>query len=309
LQISSYSKVWALGHRETEHLFDGPVVVQEKVDGSQFSFGNIGGNLCCRSKGQNIGPDGHEPGMFSGAVKTADMIFRTGTLEPGTVVRGECLNKPKHNSITYGRIPVGGIAIFDVELEGLRYQTPETTKYYADKWSMEVVPTLFEGEISRNGIQGRIDEWLKLESFLGNHTIEGVVIKNYAKYDSFLKPLMGKFVSEAFKEMNQANWKQQSHGSGLDRIISSFNQEVIWGKSIQHLRDEGLLQGEPRDIGLLIKEIKTDFNTEHGDTVKAALVKEFYEDIERAILKGFPEWYKRKLVENLETSSSENEHE
>ena len=35
----SYPKVYAIGHAYLGALFDGEVVVTEKVDGSQFSFG------------------------------------------------------------------------------------------------------------------------------------------------------------------------------------------------------------------------------------------------------------------------------
>ena len=34
ITLPSYPKVWNLGHPHIENLFDGPVVVQEKVDGS-----------------------------------------------------------------------------------------------------------------------------------------------------------------------------------------------------------------------------------------------------------------------------------
>jgi ATP-dependent RNA circularization protein (DNA/RNA ligase family) len=37
--ILSYPSIYALGHRAIRELFDGPVVVEEKIDGSQFSFG------------------------------------------------------------------------------------------------------------------------------------------------------------------------------------------------------------------------------------------------------------------------------
>ena len=35
----SYPSIFALGHRALAELFLDPVVVEEKVDGSQFSFG------------------------------------------------------------------------------------------------------------------------------------------------------------------------------------------------------------------------------------------------------------------------------
>jgi len=53
---------------------------------------------------------------------------------------------------------------------------------------------------------------------LGGCKVEGVVVKNYAK--QFLlggqpMPLMmGKFVSENFKEVNQKTWKGEHTGKG-----------------------------------------------------------------------------------------------
>jgi hypothetical protein len=67
MKISSYSKVYNLGHRTIEQLFDGIVVAQEKVDGSQFSFGLIDGELYCRSKGKRQMPEQPDK-MFAGGV-------------------------------------------------------------------------------------------------------------------------------------------------------------------------------------------------------------------------------------------------
>src|SRR5208282_2714926 len=146
-KVSSYGKVWALGHKQAIDILDGPVVIQEKVDGSQFSFANIGGELLCRSKGQQIGDGGNYEGMFAKAVKTADLIMRTCTLPEGMCVRGECLEKPKHNTLGYSRVPDGNIAIWDItENDGSEvYLAPERVREIAGMWSMEVVPTFFEG--------------------------------------------------------------------------------------------------------------------------------------------------------------------
>lgn len=57
--IHSYSSIYALGHKALEDLLKTPVLVEEKLDGSQFSFGvyiNQEGErlLKCRSKGADI---------------------------------------------------------------------------------------------------------------------------------------------------------------------------------------------------------------------------------------------------------------
>ena len=41
--LTSYPKVYQLGHKAVLDIFSGPVVIQEKIDGSQFSFGLVGG--------------------------------------------------------------------------------------------------------------------------------------------------------------------------------------------------------------------------------------------------------------------------
>lgn len=49
---------------------------------------------------------------------------------------------------------------------------------------------------------------------------------------------------------------------------------------------------------MLIGEVKRDFHEEHGEMIKKKIFREFYADIERGIMHGFPEWYKAQLLEN-----------
>jgi hypothetical protein len=44
MSLRSYSSPFNLGHKALEDLFDGTVTVQEKIDGSQFSFGVFNGD-------------------------------------------------------------------------------------------------------------------------------------------------------------------------------------------------------------------------------------------------------------------------
>ena len=73
--LPSYPKILALGHRFLQGIFEGPVVVQEKVDGSQFSFGlDAEGVLRCRSRGQEIDIEA-PPQLFVPAVETGPLAF------------------------------------------------------------------------------------------------------------------------------------------------------------------------------------------------------------------------------------------
>jgi hypothetical protein len=56
----AYPKIWNLGHAQLTELLWDDVVIQEKLDGSQFSFGVIDGELRVRSRGREFdvhGPD------------------------------------------------------------------------------------------------------------------------------------------------------------------------------------------------------------------------------------------------------------
>ena len=55
--IPHYTKVLTLGSSYTENALVGDVIIQEKVDGSQFRFGiNEDGELLFASKGANLVP-------------------------------------------------------------------------------------------------------------------------------------------------------------------------------------------------------------------------------------------------------------
>ena len=56
MRIPYYGKIYNLGHRSIAGLLDEVVEVQEKVDGSCFSFANLGGELLMASRTVPINP-------------------------------------------------------------------------------------------------------------------------------------------------------------------------------------------------------------------------------------------------------------
>jgi len=169
---------------------------------------------------------------------------------------------------------------------------------YANKFGIEAVPIIYKGRI-KNSLE--LLTLLERESILGGTTIEGVVVKNYNK--PFLLggqpiPIMaGKFVSEKFKEVNSERWdKEEKTKSRLDMFMESFRTEARWGKAVQHLKDSDKLSNEPKDIGLLIKEIQVDIETEEADNIKGWLWGEFKGQVMRRAVAGMPEWYKEQLL-------------
>lgn len=73
--VNSYPSIFNLGHKAITDLLKSPVIVEEKVDGSQFGFmvHSESGELQCRSKGAPLYNDAPQA-MFIRAVETAKRL-------------------------------------------------------------------------------------------------------------------------------------------------------------------------------------------------------------------------------------------
>ena len=296
----SYPSIFALGHRALAELLFDPVIVEEKIDGSQFSFGMFERVavcdeppelvLQCRSKGAQLNVIAPEK-MFVRAVEVVSEL----PLTPGWTYRAEYLLKPKHNALAYDRIPTKHLMVFDINTGHEEYLPYDQKAAECARLGLEIVPLVFEGVIeSPEHFRSMIDR----VSALGGQKVEGVVIKNYRRFGWDKKVLMGKFVSEAFKEVHGAEWKaaNPTKSDVLVLLIESLRTPARWNKAIQHLREAGQLTDSPRDIGLLIKEVQQDIDKECSDIIAEKLVQWAMPQVRRGIVRGLPEWYKDELV-------------
>jgi len=292
-ELPSYNKIFTLGQRGTERVLEGPVVIQEKYDGSQFRFGrNEDGELIMGSHHTIIYGDG---GMFAPAVESVKMIETR--LPKDTWYFAEFLGKPKHNTLAYGRVPKGHLVLFDVaEGNGVFWPWQQVQEEAAVLW-LEPAKTLHAGPATKE----TLDLLLQMESSLGKELIEGVVVKNYDEQIAVggrLIPVFAKLVRQQFKERHSAEWVT---GKGkLENFISTFCTEARWLKVVQHRRDLGELLDAPQDIGPLIKLLEQDILDEEKEAIKDGLFKLFIQDIQRAARKNFPDWYKAQLTERIQ---------
>ena len=296
--ISAFPKIFTIGDNYISSIFNDPVEITEKVDGSQFVFGRVDDILYCRSKGKVIVFDAPEK-MFNLAVdyvlSIQDMV------ENNTIYYCEYLNKSKHNVIAYDTTPKNHLALFGISRIDKSFISSHTNLcVYADAMDIDIVPLLYSGKINN---PKEIHALLDADSYLGGSKIEGVVVKNYSQ--PFLLggqpiPLMaGKYVSEKFKEKHRTDWKGHHTGKGKwDLFKAGFRTDARWQKAVQHLRDNGELENNPRDIGKLIKEINRDITEEEQENIKNFLWKLFGNEVLRKSTAGFPEWYKEQLLEN-----------
>lgn len=302
-QLSEYPKIHQIYHRETTKMHNQPVVIQEKVDGSQISFGKKDGVLWMKSKNRMIDVNAPD-GMFMAAVECIKEI----NLPENHVFRGEYLNRPKHNVLEYQRIPHNTVIIYDIEVgDGTNdYMIYEDVQDLAEIYGFETVPTLWIGSYDDVN-QDLINRLLESNAYLGKTLIEGIVIKCYGMYDCNDHVLMCKFVRPEFKEMNGGK-ADKPRAAIVDKIGSMLNNTARWTKSVQHLKDDGVLVGDACDIGLLMKELNKDFE-EHRDEIKALLYAEYRKKILRVANAGFAEWYKQRLTEEALGTRNDIPHE
>lgn len=294
--IHSYPNIYALGHRAIKDLLTVDVLIEEKVDGSQFSFRKMeDGGIAFRSKGADIIAVAPPP-MFGAGVKAVlDIADR---IPSGLTFRGEYLAKPKHNVLCYNRVPAQHVIIFDIQDSDGNYLGPIEKRHLAESLGFETVKPLFIGKVTDPSILLQILD--TTESALGGPKIEGVVIKplHYDVFGPDKKCLFGKFVSEAFKESHRKEWKSpDSHKDVLQLLSDAICSPARWEKAVMHLREAGKIEDSPKDIGLLIKEIQADTTKEEEEFIREKLYQWAWPQIRKRILHGFPEWYKEKLLQ------------
>ena len=293
----AYPSIFALGHKALAELLLDPVIVEEKVDGSQFSFGwfpdyPIQEGYRCRSKGAELNLVAPEK-MFAPACA----VIHTLPLREGWTYRAEYLGKPQHNALAYDRVPVRGLILFDVNPDHEDYLSYDAKAEEAARIGLELVPRVFEGMIAD---LSQFRGWLGRVSVLGGQTVEGLVVKNYRRFGPDKKVLMGKFVSEAFKETHRGAWRAANPTGGdiVERLGNEFRTPARWQKALQHLQEAGRIEGSPRDIGLLFKEVPADVEKECKDDIRDALYAWAWPKVRRHLTAGLAEWYKARLLES-----------
>lgn len=297
--LVTFPKIFSVGSPEVLNtLFLGGVEVTEKLDGSQCGFGlDSDGKLCIRSKGSliiNADVVVREPDkLFSAAVEHIKSIKHL--LQPETNYYGEVISTNKHNTLTYRAVPRNHIVLYGIQSKGLWVDDHEILVKEADKLGLDAVALIFSGVIVS---RSQLDDFLKQESVYGGTNIEGVVVKNYNQlaHSAFSSDCFGKYVSEKFKEMNHKAWSDKP--SRQEDFYASFqNNKALWDKTIQHLRDDGLLTHTPKDIGSIIEACLKDFEEEQSACIKEQLYKLYIKQIKGFVVKGLPQHYKEVLAQ------------
>ena len=305
-----YQKVLQLGDPAISEITDGNVIVEEKIDGSQFRVQvNTDGTITCGSKSVDY-VDRPPEKMFSKVVEVVNQQLKNYHLTVPSnhiMVFAEYLQSPHHNTLSYDRVPKNNLMIFDV-FSGGRWWTWGEKHSFAEEMGFDVAPKLWEGD-GKELTKDKINELLKTISYLGGATVEGIVVKNYNK---FFDPsrfqyygssmfLAGKYVRTEFREMNNAQW--ESNKKDVQWLAESLRTPARWEKAVNHLREQGKLQDNMKDMPGLIGEVIRDVEEEQSEYIRDQLFELYWREIKSRLTKGLPEWYKQKLLDNLQPTT------
>jgi len=215
----------------------------------------------------------------------------------GWVYRGEYLEKPHHNTLKYDRIPKQHIILYDIQ-DGIEsYLGWREVVSEAERLGLETVPVL-----DKDYVSGELDKLLERESCLGGTTIEGVVLKNYYRFGIDKHCLMGKYVSKKFQELHQKTWNKSAKKDLVLELAEELRTEARWEKTVQSFREKGELTGEAKDIGPLLKALNENILEEESDYIKEKIFKWVWKKLSHQLVKGFPDWYKKRIGEKNESN-------
>lgn len=301
--MKKFPKVLTLGQPLLIEIFNDPVDLTSKIDGSQCRIHLTEFNVECGSK--NV--DTADVKMFELAYQQADRIWNENiwqTFGDDITLFTEFLNKPKHNVLKYDRVPKNNLYVFGALIDGNHLRTEELIEL-ATELNIEP-PHIIASQIKIENPDD-LNNYLETESILGGTKVEGIVIRNlYKSYPPLLVstmaftdyPLVGKLVREDFKERLNKEWSgKKQRETPLAKVTTEFLTDARFHKTIQHLNDNGELTYEMKDLKNIIPEFYRDLiDEEHDEIVKLAM-EDFWRQLKRKCDNYTVQEWKRYLVE------------
>lgn len=300
--MESYQKISQSYKPEVQDIWEGNIVVEEKVDGSQFRIEiSEAGEIKCGS--HHVDDLNLVDNTFKKATDAAQEIFAGYKPTTDITIFCEYLGKEKQNAIAYGRTPKKHLVVFDVKMMGQYFSRTSKEAWASNFEGLEVIPLLWSGN-AKDFTDEVKQQMLAKPSYLGHQAgydrIEGIVVKNYDKfYDVDKYPyleghwLCTKIVNDSFKEKNKV--ENPSAGDKFFNLKESLRAEPRWRKAKQHLDERGEITNELSDLGKIIPEIKNDIIEEEKEVIKEQLWKLYGNELLAHSTKGVAEWYKEEL--------------
>lgn len=285
--MKKFPKVLGLGQPLLAEIFDDPVDLTSKIDGSQCRINLTESNVQCGSKNVDIADDK----MFTIAYEQANRIWVDNKWkEWGSDITlfTEFLNKLKHNVLSYNRVPLNNIYLFGALIDGKHIQTEKLIELAHD---LNIEPPHIIASQIKIDNPDDLNKYLETESVLGGTRVEGIVIRNsYKSYPPLListmafmdYPLVGKLVRDDFKERLNKEWSgKRQREEPITKITAEFLTEARFHKAIQHLEETGKITYEMNNLKDIIPEFYNDLLDEEKDEIIKVVMASFWKPLKR----------------------------
>ena len=270
--------------------------IQEKVDGSQFSFYNDGKTLRFFNRGKKKLPP------YAGPFKRTANALSHLDFPTGVVFHGEAIGSRQHNVLTYGRMPRYGFVLFGAERDN-KHLTPSELTKLAKETDLELAPIIYVNKDESVDPYEKICELMqeRLQSFLGGDA-EGMVLKHlsYTNSKGEVCASKFKFVYPKFQEVhkNKRTKHVETVDGFLEGLVTWFPLQPRLSKAAFRLRDNGKIDIDSDDPetrrrnGTRVKrELRRDLEKECEQLIKDELWVFFSKRILDAAVEGAVEEY------------------
>lgn len=301
--MKRFPKVLGLGQPLLSEIFDDPVDLSSKIDGSQVRIHLTESNVQCGSKNVDIADDK----MFNIAHRQTERIWNENQWKmwgSDITLFTEFLNKPKHNVLSYSRVPKNNLYLFGALIDGKHLKTEELIEL-ATEIDIEP-PHIIASQVKIDNPED-LNSYLETESVLGGTKVEGIVIRNsYRSYPPLLVstmafdgyPLVGKLVRDDFKERLNVEWSgKKQRETPLNKVASEFFTDARFRKAIQHLNDEEKITYEMNNLKDIIPEFYSDLIDEERQEIMELALDDFWRQLKRKSDNFVVKEWKRYLVD------------
>ena len=284
-----YPKIPHIGsnNRFIEHIFDTPVEISEKLDGSMNRLNFTDSHVECGSKNVNIA----DTKMFEIAYQQAERIWKDDvwrTFGDDVTLFCEFFNKKCHNIINYNNLPLGNLYLFGCIINNQHLGSNELLELAKE---LKIEPlNILESNIKINDpdtLMGYLDG----DSGLGGGIREGIVIRNHSfLYDHLSTssqayvgfPVSAKLVRDDFKERLKKGWgEKKKRETPLAMVEKEFLTDARFHKTVQHLRDDGDITYEMNNLKDIIPEFYNDLLDEEKDEITKLAMRDFWQQLKR----------------------------
>lgn len=289
-----YIKIKALGTIETEGIFDGKVVVQEKVDGANFCFFLNNNELTFASRNRVMVDKKDSKGWNAILPVIEAYGLYKDKFSSKYLYIGESLQRHtiKYNDDVPGFI---GYDVWNTETE--LFLSWKEAKEEFESIGLEFIHIHFERDGSKISIE-ELEECIKNSAYKDG-SAEGVVLKNYSRLNKFKQPLFAKIVTDEFKEKNKLAFggsNQPPKESNSTKLISlTYGTNARIEKTIHKLSDEGY-KIDMSLIPVLFNAVAEDIFLEHSIEIYKDFDRINFKELRRLIAKQCVPVVKRVLL-------------